>query len=251
MQICPKCNYKNRMGVIFCENCGTSLIGESALSTRSLGEKDEKEEKDAAVAAIINSVGSEIFKDGALLRIEIEGSNDPLLLKPLQEVILGRRDPATGAMPTVDLTPFAGYRMGVSRRHAAIRPGDSNRLDVWDLGSGNGTFLNGLRLSSHRPYRLRDGDEIRLGQMVMKMYFQLPSSTSAAETPPALAKPMVVASPAPAAGTSPLESSKAIPGGEPAKNDGDTGGTQAANPPQGPKTSGVNTPQPEPKLNQS
>src|ERR1700739_1481341 len=48
----------------------------------------------------------------------------------------------------------------VSRRHARLHRG----LDgVWleDLGSTNGTYINGDRLTV--PYRLRDGDEVKLG----------------------------------------------------------------------------------------
>jgi pSer/pThr/pTyr-binding forkhead associated (FHA) protein len=61
--------------------------------------------------------------------------------------------------------------MGVSRRHAAIRLQDK-QLHVSDLGSSNGTFLNGTRLNAHRPYQIKDGDEVRLGQMVLRLYFQ-------------------------------------------------------------------------------
>ncbi len=148
------------------------------MSTKTLGNGTAPTAE--AIEAVITGVGSDVFIEGTLLKIEIDGGNEPILLKPKQETILGRRDPATGAMPDVDLTPFAGYRMGVSRRHAAIRPGEGNRLDVWDLGSSNGTFLNGTRLSAHRPYKLRDGDEIRLGQMAMKISFQAAPANSPA-----------------------------------------------------------------------
>ncbi len=171
MQQCPNCNHRNRPGVVFCENCGASLIGNSPMSTRNLPNGNAVA---TAIENAIAEIGNDLFAEGMLLRVEIDGGTEPILLKPKQEMILGRRDPATGAMPDVDLTPFAGYRMGVSRRHAAIRPAEGNRLDVWDLGSSNGTFLNGTRLGAHRPYKLRDGDEIRLGQMMMKMYFQTP-----------------------------------------------------------------------------
>jgi pSer/pThr/pTyr-binding forkhead associated (FHA) protein len=118
--------------------------------------------------------GIVVFAQGTLLRLDIEGSSDPVIFKPKTETIFGRRDPATGALPDVDLAPFAGYRMGVSRRHAAIRISDDQTLGVWDLGSSNGTFLNGQRLNAHRPYNLRDGDELRLGQMIIRVYFQPP-----------------------------------------------------------------------------
>ena len=170
MQQCPNCQFNNRLGVVFCENCGASLIGVSPIGTRSLG---GDEALPGAVQAFTPAPTENVLTANTLLRLEISGFTEPVLLKPTQEIILGRRDPATGAMPDVDLTPFAGYRMGVSRRHAALRPGEDSGLDLWDLGSGNGTFLNGTRLGAHRPYRLHDNDELRLGQMVMKLYFQV------------------------------------------------------------------------------
>src|SRR5215470_15556517 len=172
MQVCPNCQHRNRLGVIFCDNCGASLIGDSPLSTKNIGGNAGKTGDAAPMNDALRVAGTDIFSQGAVLRVEIEGA-EPILLKPKRETVFGRRDPATGTMPDVDLTPFAGYRMGVSRKHALIRQGEgADRLDLWDLGSSNGTFLNGTRLNANRPYRLRDGDEIRFGQMVMRVYFQ-------------------------------------------------------------------------------
>jgi predicted component of type VI protein secretion system len=127
---------------------------------------------DESILTDVHVQGGASFGENDYLRLEIEGSPEPIILKPTAETIFGRRDPATGAMPDVDLTPFAGYRMGVSRRHAAIRFGDGQSLHLWDLGSSNGTYLNGERLSAHRPYRLHNGDELRLGQMMIQLHFQ-------------------------------------------------------------------------------
>ncbi len=172
MQLCPNCSHRNRPGVIFCENCGASLIGKAPLSTRAIGTKSLLPADNEASS--VATAGTDIFTSGMLLRMEIEGA-EPILLEPKQETIFGRRDPATGGMPDVDLTPFAGYRMGVSRRHASIKQTDDNHLDLWDLGSSNGTFLNGTRLPPHKPYTIHDGDEIRFGQMIMRVYFQVVS----------------------------------------------------------------------------
>ena len=49
---------------------------------------------------------------------------------------------------------------GVSRRHARISRGTDGAWTLVDLGSTNGTFLNGARV---RAARLEDGDEIRVG----------------------------------------------------------------------------------------
>ena len=48
----------------------------------------------------------------------------------------------------------------VSRRHAVVRPaGDA--LEVEDLGSLNGTWVNGARIDG--PTRLAPGDQVRVG----------------------------------------------------------------------------------------
>jgi len=166
MQVCPNCKHVNRIGTVFCENCGASLIGDAPLGTRAIAGNAPEEVRETL--AVIKS--EETFPADVMLRIEIPNA-EPILLKQRRETIFGRRDPATGVMPDVDMTPFAGYRMGVSRRHAAIRRTDNNQLELWDLGSSNGTYLNGVRLAAHRPNRLKDGDEIRLGQMVMRVRF--------------------------------------------------------------------------------
>jgi DNA-binding winged helix-turn-helix (wHTH) protein len=50
----------------------------------------------------------------------------------------------------------------VSRHHARIRVSDG-RVTIEDLGSKNGTYLHGARISAPAP--LVDGDEIRFGSM--------------------------------------------------------------------------------------
>lgn len=177
--ICPTCGHRNRPGILMCENCGTNLATgrQPTLGTRDLKRDQETAPQDGSKlldtgqTKAIDSAGSSVFTENMVLRFEIEGAATPMLVYPKQEIILGRRDPNTGAMPDVDLTAYAGYRMGVSRRHASIRFQD-RQLHVSDLGSSNGTFLNGTRLNAHRPYQLRDGDEVRLGQMVLRLYFQ-------------------------------------------------------------------------------
>jgi hypothetical protein len=56
---------------------------------------------------------------------------------------------------------------GVSRRHASVRV-ESGRATLSDLGSKNGTFVRGSRVST--PTELRDGDEVRLGLRVTVVF---------------------------------------------------------------------------------
>jgi pSer/pThr/pTyr-binding forkhead associated (FHA) protein len=115
------------------------------------------------------SAGTATFEPSAMLRIEIQGV-EPIEINPVPEIIFGRHDRVSGTTPEVDLTPYAGYRMGVSRAHAKVRA-EAGKLYLLDMGSSNGTFLNGQRLAPNQPYILHDGDEVRLGQMVMRMFF--------------------------------------------------------------------------------
>jgi diguanylate cyclase (GGDEF)-like protein len=58
---------------------------------------------------------------------------------------------------------------GVSRVHARLRR-DGDRLVVEDMGSRNGTFVNGSRLSA--PMVVRDGDKIHVGhRTVLRLTF--------------------------------------------------------------------------------
>jgi class 3 adenylate cyclase len=54
----------------------------------------------------------------------------------------------------------------VSRRHAIVHRQDSSEYWIVDLGSGNGSFVNGLRVAL--PTRLNDGDAVRIGASIFK-----------------------------------------------------------------------------------
>jgi hypothetical protein len=90
----------------------------------------------------------------------------PLCLTVTERAILGRPDEVDGFTPDIDVTPFNGRDKGVSRRHAEFILSDG-QLHVRDLGSTNGTRLNGRLLQPQRAYRLREGDLLQLGNLYM------------------------------------------------------------------------------------
>lgn len=55
---------------------------------------------------------------------------------------------------------------GVSRKHARLHVAIAGDVELYDLGSRNGTFLNGRRVEQAS---LRDGDEIRFGEAVVRL----------------------------------------------------------------------------------
>ncbi len=69
------------------------------------------------------------------------------------------------------LAPDEDGRLGedaeISRRHAYVSRGSDGRLTIEDLGSANGTFVNGERIDA--PRMLEAGDVVRMGQTVLEV----------------------------------------------------------------------------------
>lgn len=62
-----------------------------------------------------------------------------------------------------------------SRQHALIRSTpDGDGYLLCDLGSGNGTYINGERIDVGLPHPLADQDHIRIGTTIMLVEFDLP-----------------------------------------------------------------------------
>ena len=79
-------------------------------------------------------------------------------------VVLGRADPTSKFRPDLDFSSHSAMRLGVSRRHALIRP-DMSSLWLIDQNSTNGTWINGKRLRPGRQHLLNDGDRVELGDL--------------------------------------------------------------------------------------
>lgn len=167
MKTCPFCAHNNTEGVFFCEDCGQPLYGE-AIKTVSTKQLPSEEEKGLGLSA---AWGTARFAQETKIIIHFRDNPKPIELKPQEETVLGRYDGTSTITPTLDLTPFGAYENGVSRIHAAIRRGEDT-LTLVDLGSVNGTHLNGQRLLPNQPRVLHDGDEVRLGKLICHIYFK-------------------------------------------------------------------------------
>lgn len=104
--------------------------------------------------------------------LHIKDNPTPIQINPESETTIGRSDVGSPTRPTVDMTPYGAYENGVSRLHAVIRRGEDT-LTLVDLGSVNGTHLNGQRLNPNQPRVLRDGDEIRFGKLTCHIFFKM------------------------------------------------------------------------------
>jgi hypothetical protein len=90
------------------------------------------------------------------------------LLMQNNTVVFGRIDPHTKLRPDMDLTRYGGEEYGVSRTHCSILF-KNNTLYLTDLGSSNGTFLNGRRLRPNRTEEVIIGDVFTLGELRIEL----------------------------------------------------------------------------------
>jgi hypothetical protein len=101
------------------------------------------------------------------LMLQIGDERKKSLAVPLRaRIVVGRVGDGPGDQPELDLGRFGGAEHGVSRLHAAILY-QNKELFVEDLGSTNGTRINGLSLQPNTPYHVRNGDELEFGRLMV------------------------------------------------------------------------------------
>jgi CRP-like cAMP-binding protein len=85
------------------------------------------------------------------------------------EMSVGRPDPVTGLAPDLDLSPLDAER-SLSRRHAKLGRTAAGVTVREEIGTANGTFVNGKRLQTGVPVELADGDEVAFGLVKLKFH---------------------------------------------------------------------------------
>jgi hypothetical protein len=98
-------------------------------------------------------------------RLKLISSNPkhmPLGLEIHDDVFVGRS--MEGIIPDLDLSEYDAEDLGVSRQHALLRPSKTSMFLI-DLGSTNGTFCNGRKLSPGAAQKLKDKDTLSFGAL--------------------------------------------------------------------------------------
>jgi hypothetical protein len=96
-------------------------------------------------------------------------SGQILLLDPERnEFLIGRPDPVTGTQPELNLGPFDVNRT-LSRRHAKIFREGSLYSIREEVGTSNGTFINGERIKTGSVVPLKPRDRLRFGSIEVEL----------------------------------------------------------------------------------
>jgi hypothetical protein len=163
---CPSCGKRHPENTLFCDDCGAYLLAEGRKRTDPLSVEDvDWMEAAFGVTGMLDGTG----ETPVVVRLSIMDSNRQVEFTLAKEVSIGRLDPATATFPDIDLTNDGALEKGVSRRHAKITRKGA-QLFLEDLGSVNGTLLNGKRLTPYLPHILGDQDEIRVGRLLMRIH---------------------------------------------------------------------------------
>jgi len=131
-KLCLLCQTPNLAEARFCRRCGHSFVGMRSAFVRI------------------------IQPPGVNWEMPIRGKS----------LLLGRQPTSDAQVPYLDLDFYdpKGY---LSRRHAVIMQNERGYA-ISDLGSENGSWVNGARLAPRQPRTLRNGDEIQLGQIKLR-----------------------------------------------------------------------------------
>ncbi len=156
---CSYCHHVNRAGTLICDQCGQPLA-------TTMMRSPFVSQPPPAFKGIIR-----FDQRRGILKFQ-SGSAPVVSLEARQRagVTVGRFDPTSTVAPDIDLRPADGMVLGVSRQHARLTF-YNDALHITDLGSTNGTMVNGRRLRSYQPMPLQHGDEIQLGSLVLLLSF--------------------------------------------------------------------------------
>lgn len=127
---CERCGRVNKLGARFCANCGAPIGLPPVARVLLSSPRGSWEQKIERV--------------------------------PMR---IGRRDPRQQHYPEIDL---AEHDRGIASRNHAVIGRNGDYYTITDLGSTNGTLLNGTQLPQNTATRLRSGDRIKVGEVEME-----------------------------------------------------------------------------------
>ena len=160
---CGTCGAENGAGEKYCEDCGADL-GDSGSAIPPMPVTSISETPPPITEAPSTPAEAVASVAAGKPRLEAVETGQTFILSK-DENDVGRRSPVDGIFPEVDLTE-ADTDSYISRRHGKIIMGEQGPV-YEDLGSSNGSFHNGTKLSKGVQALLKPGDKLRLGKTDM------------------------------------------------------------------------------------
>ena len=163
---CSNCQNEEYPGSLFCSKCGAQIVqAKGAGSTTAIYTSIPDSALQMKPPTFPTPPLENKDADIALLVLD---TNEVIFLHSNEEFSLGRATAGQPIVPDIDLTPYNAYETGVSRLHASLNI-KTKPITVQDLGSVNGTRVNGKKLSPHSRTSLSNGDILTLGKLKIQI----------------------------------------------------------------------------------
>jgi pSer/pThr/pTyr-binding forkhead associated (FHA) protein len=154
------------VGTLFCNECGAQLIGVAGSLTRDIqtgptnplsNKGNRPKSSPLPPPSTGNSISLHILDAGQIVPLDNR-----------EEFTMGRSSEGQSILPDIDLGPYRAYEKGVSRLHASLKLG-GGQVIITDLGSVNGTRVNGKKILPNQPQTLSHGDILTLGKLKVQI----------------------------------------------------------------------------------
>ena len=164
---CPQCKHQEFEGALFCSQCGAQIFETSdTTATIKSSEIKKVQEISSTTAPPFPSPPPDVEESNvAIYLIDVD---ETIFVKGDRELTIGRSTEGQMVVPDIDLSPFDAYEAGVSRLHANLAV-KGTQVTAKDLGSANGTRLNGKKITAHAEHTLQHGDILTLGKMKVQI----------------------------------------------------------------------------------
>ena len=182
--VCPVCGAPVIPGEAFCDNCGSALLGNTAVGVPAApppvsgGSYAPPPVSGGSYAPPVSYAPEPVLAPPPPVvtppppvaipqvspRLIVSSTRAEIPLPNRSELIVGREDPQSNNYPDVDLNPHGALELGVSRKHALITQ-SGNQYYIEDLNSVNGTLLNQRRIPPRTRMPLNPGDQVMLGRL--------------------------------------------------------------------------------------
>jgi pSer/pThr/pTyr-binding forkhead associated (FHA) protein len=163
---CKVCTNQEFQGVLFCSECGSQVAFLTGKKVDTLVYPSQGRGLDWDIT---NTIPKKLLENSHFILYYTEGE-EILTLPDMEEFTIGRIVAGQVITPDVDLNPYDAFDKGVSRLHATIRIDVSrNKVHVIDLGSANGSSVNGYQIPANSEVPLNHGDVLSLGKFNLKV----------------------------------------------------------------------------------
>jgi FHA domain/Double zinc ribbon len=158
--VCPACGEpRDQADSRFCNNCRYDFLTHTSYAEEEIGEAPDGYEP------VEGDIPTDHWELTAGVDLTLRGPDDPMPTDlrerifpvELDRSVIGRR--VVGR----EQQEIALDDPGVSRRHAQVKRQPDGSLALLDLGSTNGTKINGIAIEPNILVPLKDGDRITLG----------------------------------------------------------------------------------------